>query len=294
MNYCGIPSFNHIEEKKDFLDGMFTIKNAISGGYFFLESILSVLPICDRIFVNDGGSTDGTLEALIKLKSIFPNKIHLLNIPDIPSDRWEVIDKVLNIILNITKSEWIIELQGDEIYHEKDVPHILDMLKEITSSSFIGIRNKRVDLVWDSQRPEYEMGTIRIFRNVPNIESSWGGDFFRFKGCGDTPRPGFTLHNLPPELDSNLPYIYHYPQAFSGNVIEKYRRMAEDIAPLDKSRINIYNNYKNLDGINCKKESSFLPALLRELVNKDRYEVREDVFDKEWLTKTTGIDYKCI
>ena len=42
--------------------GICPLWNALSAQYPFVEAILTTLPVVDRMFVNDGGSTDGTLE----------------------------------------------------------------------------------------------------------------------------------------------------------------------------------------------------------------------------------------
>lgn len=46
------------------LDGLICIRNGLAFDYCFVEAIQSLLPVCDRVIVCDGESTDGTQELL--------------------------------------------------------------------------------------------------------------------------------------------------------------------------------------------------------------------------------------
>jgi glycosyltransferase involved in cell wall biosynthesis len=46
------------------------VKDALKQGYPFVESIASMLPICDELLVSDGFSKDGTYEILQKLETL--------------------------------------------------------------------------------------------------------------------------------------------------------------------------------------------------------------------------------
>lgn len=62
------------------LSGYTTVYNCIEGKYPYIESIISLLRVCDEVIVVDGGSTDGTFEELQALAKdeeklkIFQNK----------------------------------------------------------------------------------------------------------------------------------------------------------------------------------------------------------------------------
>ena len=291
--YAGIPVF---EERKfnSFITAIVTIKNAIAGGYFVFESCLSVLPVVDKLLINDGGSTDGTLEIFKKIRDLYPDKIEILNIPDIPSPHWESIDNALNKMIGLCDSEWIIELQGDEIFHETQIPHIRELLWEVSqyqNPGYNSIRHARWDLSWDAQSPRYSMGTVRIVRNIPGLVSSLGGDHFYVEGitAPDKPREGFTVHNVPLEWDTNEPIIYHFPWVFAYNRQEKVRRIVRELATEDKQRRESYE--KGIPDYSFSVLGPHVPAILKGLVGKHRYEVRESLFDKDWLTKTMGMEY---
>jgi glycosyltransferase involved in cell wall biosynthesis len=52
------------------ISGFTVVKDAIKQGYPFVESIASVLPICDEFLISDGYSTDGTYEILQKISQL--------------------------------------------------------------------------------------------------------------------------------------------------------------------------------------------------------------------------------
>ena len=51
------------------VSGFSYVRNGFTYGYPFIESILSVLPLCDEFIMVVGDSTDGTREAVEKINS---------------------------------------------------------------------------------------------------------------------------------------------------------------------------------------------------------------------------------
>lgn len=256
------------------LSGIFTIKNGITGGYPFVECILSVLPFCDKVLLNDGGSTDNTREVLSKIQALYPEKVTLFHVRDRFNTNWRSIDCQLNYMINKCKSEWIFEIQGDEIL---DPTNAGKMVKEIQKSQgYNALRHSRLDLDFYTEDFHYDMRTIRVVRNVPNLSSYIGGDNFHL-GVQGGPRSGFTLHNVPPERDVSSFVLKHYIRCFPGNVKEWTRRHAEDLASDNKNRIGI-----QMRGIKGQSPQgpvpSHVPEILRGMVGEERYFVREGLF----------------
>ncbi len=263
------------------ITGIFTIRNAIDAGYPFVESILSALSFCDEILVNDGGSNDGTLQYLCRLKEIYP-QIKIYKIPDIGKIKWQAIDNVLNVLIQKVKTDWIFELQGDEMFHEKDTSLIKDLIK---NTKYNGIRHSRIDLTsWNTEvnNPTYKMGTMRLVRNIEGLTSDWGGDHFTINH-DPYPRKGFTLHNMPPECDAPNLNLYHFCDVFPGNVKAKAKRHAEHLANTSQDRIEAYN-YKANTHISNPKTSfgnkKSLPLLMQGLYGYQYYTVREELLNE--------------
>ncbi len=103
------------------------IRDGIRLDFPFVESIKSILPICDEFVVNVGDSPDETLEIV---KGIGEPKIKIIN------SRWDenlfVKGKInaveTNRALSYCSGDWAFYLQADEIVHEKWLPRILDAM----------------------------------------------------------------------------------------------------------------------------------------------------------------------
>jgi len=259
------------------LSGIFTIKNGITGGYPFVECILSVLPFCDKILLNDGGSTDGTKDYLRKIQSMYPEKVDLYHIRDRFTTNWKSIDCQLNYLIKKCKSEWIFEIQGDEIL---DGLNAEKMVKEIQrSKNYNALRHSRLDLNFKTNDILYDMRTIRVVRNIPNLSSYTGGDDF-YIGMKSNPRRGFTLHCVPPERDVSSFVLKHYVRCFPGNCREWERRHAEDLASDNFNRISIYlKSSRGRAPLTRSFIPSHVPDILKDIVGKEFYYVREELFN---------------
>ena len=54
------------------ISGFTIVRNTLSQGYPFVESIISAMPVCDEFIIADGYSTDGTWEILQRLAELYP------------------------------------------------------------------------------------------------------------------------------------------------------------------------------------------------------------------------------
>jgi len=272
-------SFNRHEVDLDgsLLTGIFTIKDGIIGGYPFLECILSILPFCDYLLLNDGGSTDGTKECLQRLEYNFPEKVNLYYIKDKYTKNWGSIDYGLNKLIKECKSEWIFEIQGDEILDSKNAHNMIKIIKN--SKNYNAIRHSRLDYDFLNEDFFYDMRTIRVVRNVPDLTSYIGGDNFQI-GPRKSPREGFTLHNVPVERDDYSFVLKHYFRCFPNCVNEWAYRHAVKLASDNSNRKAIYESPTVPIFSNKKNIPSHVPAILKGVVGQDFYEVRDCLFKK--------------
>ena len=99
------------------------IKNGQILGYPFIESIKSILPIVDEFVINVGESEDDTLEMI---KSIRDNKIRIIesNWNDGMRDRGYVYGQQKMIAQFNCSGDWAFYIEGDEVYHERDLGQI--------------------------------------------------------------------------------------------------------------------------------------------------------------------------
>ena len=105
--------------------GFTIVRNAIKYGYLVVESIRSVLPVCDKFVVAVGSSGDDTL-ALIK--SIDSPKIEIIETfwDDSLKEGGRVLAVETNKAMDAIGEEydWCFYIQADEVIHEKFYPEI--------------------------------------------------------------------------------------------------------------------------------------------------------------------------
>ncbi len=164
--------------------GFSFIRNAVKFDYPIVESITSILPICDEFIIALGNSDDNT-ENLIK--SIDSNKIRIIHTTW--DDSLRKGGKVLAVETNkafnqIKEADWAFYIQGDEVIHEIYLPIIKESMEKwkddqkvegllLNYTHFYG----SYDFVGDSRR--WYRREIRIVRADKNISSYKDAQGFR-------------------------------------------------------------------------------------------------------------------
>ncbi|HSY77247.1 MAG TPA: glycosyltransferase family 2 protein [Bacteroidia bacterium] len=165
--------------------GFTIVRNAIKLDYPVMESLASLLPLCDEVIVSIGKSEDDTLN-LIK---------------SIPSDKIKIVESVWDdslrkggVLLAIetnkaldavpADADWLVYLQADEILHERDIDSIKEAMekwkdnKEVEGllfryNHFYG----SYDYLGDSH--QWYKNDIRVIRNDKHIRSYKDAQGFR-------------------------------------------------------------------------------------------------------------------
>jgi hypothetical protein len=107
------------------ITGIMVVRNGITGGYPFLESVRAALPICDVFLIADGGSGDGTWEALEELRDREGGRVQLHRSPWPEGiDRRHVIAAETNRLKARCRTRYCFNVQANEIVHERTLPDI--------------------------------------------------------------------------------------------------------------------------------------------------------------------------
>ncbi len=170
------------------ITGFTIIRNAIKFDYPVVESIQSILPVCDEFVVSVGNSVDETLQLI---KNINSPKIKIIE------SKWDDNlregGQVLAIETNkcmdaiAPNSDWLFYLQADEVVHEKYLPVIKKSAEQFLNDKqvegllfnythFYGNYNYVAD-----SRSWYRR-EVRIIRNDRQIRSYKDAQGFRKNG----------------------------------------------------------------------------------------------------------------
>ncbi len=121
------------------VSGFTFVKDAVKYHYPIVETIRSILPVCDEIIVNIGlPDTDGTSKYIKKniknkkLKMIYTEWDPLLKV------KGRIMAQQTNIALYQCTGDWCIYLQADEVLHESDYKKLLKSMKD-------NLKNDRVE-----------------------------------------------------------------------------------------------------------------------------------------------------
>ncbi len=110
------------------IGGIFPIKNGYQHDYPWREAIQSILPVCDEIIVSDGGSTDGTIEAVQEWSKVEP-KIKLRHWkPDAPHHGWLL--SWINFTRELLSTPFQFLGTADEVLHEESYDAVLRFVKD--------------------------------------------------------------------------------------------------------------------------------------------------------------------
>jgi hypothetical protein len=100
------------------VSGATFVRNAVRFGYPVIESINSILPVCDEFIVNVGESDDDTLGLI---ESIGDPRLRIIRSTWDESQRTggRILSEQTDIALGECTGDWVFYIQADEVMHEK-------------------------------------------------------------------------------------------------------------------------------------------------------------------------------
>lgn len=261
--------------------GFSFIRNAVKFDYPIVESINSILPICDEFIIALGNSDDNT-EDLIK--SIDSNKIKIIYTTW--DDSLRKGGQVLAVETNkafsqIKDADWAFYIQGDEVIHEKYLPIIKESMEKwkdhqkvegllLNYTHFYG----SYDFVGDSRR--WYRREIRIIRADKSISSYKDAQGFRKNG-----RKLNVKH-----LNA---WVYHYgwvKPPFEQQEKQKYFNTLWHDEEWMKKNIKQTNqfDYSTIDSLSLFEGTH--PKVMQERINKLNWKFDFDPTKKNFGMKT--------
>ena len=133
--------------------------------YFIAESIASIIEYVDEIIIIDTGSTDKTINIIesIQKNHIKGNIVKLFNrsITNYNTSNFR------NEITFLSKSDWIMIIDGDEVWDKSEISKFILYLKSIecVTKECIGVYQKRWSSTFEQQTSfVYSKDLIRAYR----------------------------------------------------------------------------------------------------------------------------------
>jgi hypothetical protein len=221
------------------VSGFTFIRNGTLLGYPYIESLLSLLPLCDEIVVAVGKGQDDTLA---RLQALDEPKLRLIETTwnESMQDRGYVYAQQKMIAQFNCQGDWAFYLEGDEILHEQDLAALQATLHQY-------VDNPKIEaLVFDYFHFYGSPNTLAIspgwYRRAPRVirnhrrNYSPDGLFFVIMDKNKHGRyPNAALTNIP---------IYHYGHVRS---IAKMQYKIQQVSQYWGHTPPAFSDYSNID-----------------------------------------------
>lgn len=256
------------------ITGILPVRNGLALHYPFIEMALLALPYCTDLLLVDGGSDDGTADVLRRLVTLQPDRFQYRSHPIGPSTYWEQWDTLFLAALDAATGDWIYVIQADEYLRPEDREAMSTALLAADITGCNSIRQPRHEASWH-QIDTYQYWTVRFFRRLPGINSYGGMDCFWLDGLPSV-RPGYTMHNLPPESIIQIP-LYNFSQPVANSVLRYY----DQARMVDAARRDLWEAVRHTYGqpIHPTVDLALVPSLLHHWAGRTAYSVREELLD---------------
>lgn len=183
------------------ISGFTFIRNGVKFDYPFIESIQSILPICDEIIVVVGNSEDDTLD---KINSLNNEKIKIVETvwDEKLREGGKILAQQTDIALSKITGDWGLYLQADEIIHEKYLDKIFCEMKNYLNDERVeGLLLKYLHFYgsydYVARSRNWYRHEIRVVRNNIGV-SSWKD------------AQGFRINSRKMKVKAIDAYVYHY------------------------------------------------------------------------------------
>lgn len=239
---------------------------------FIWFSIMSVIDFVDQILIYDTGSTDKTVEIISEVRKVKGNKITLKQLGHVSGDEFP---KLRQKMLEESKSDWILVLDGDEIWWEDSIKRIIKTINK--KKRIEGIIVPMVVPVGDiyhiqEQRAgKYKLLGLKghynlraINKGIPGLHADWPYGKESYLDENNLPiqeRKGMVF------IDAPYLHVTHLKRSSSKRKYDKFKyelggKVSEKFKfpeVLYKHPINIPSPWVKISGIQLLKATLFSP-----------------------------------
>jgi len=267
------------------------VRNGFTYGVPFLESIQSVLPICDEFIAVVGDSTDGTREAIENLNN---PKIKIIDTiwDDNLRKEGKIFAQQSNIGLDHCSGDWVFHIQADEVIHEKDLPKIKEYINKYNNNPKIDgflqpflhfwgdynhIRNSR----------RVHRNEIRIFKNSPKIKAYRDSQGFRKFSSLENYTNGTEKGTKLNVVKLDVP-VYHYNSVRSLHAMQLKSNNFQYYYGNTEEKMNEIPDFSHFNYHHVDRVAEFTgthPKVMETAIANYPYQFEHDKNQAIWKTK---------
>jgi len=273
--------------------GFSFVRNAEKFSYPVVESVQSILPLCDKFLMNVGNSEDGTLDMI---RSIRSDKIEIIESTWDESTRrnGEVLSQETNKAFDHLPDDcdWAFYIQADEVVHEKHHKAIRGSMERwLEDPEVEGLLFNYLHFYgsydYNADSRSWYRNEIRIIRNNKEIRSYKDAQGFRIGGRKLKVKPAGAS-------------IYHYGWVRPPEIMQEKHVSFNKLYHSDQWVDRKVNHTKLFDYSSVESIKPFKgthPKVMGERIGKVNWEVEFDENKKSfkatdrilyWIEKRTG------
>jgi glycosyltransferase involved in cell wall biosynthesis len=266
------------------ISGLSFIRNGIALGYPFVEAIRSILPLVDEMVVVVGESTDGTREAV---EAIGDPRIRIIDSIWHPriTPKASVLAHQTNLGLLSCRGDWVVYVQGNELFHERDLPRMRALMTEhLDNPEVEGLLIERLVFYGDYRhfirtypdRFKYVVRAFKPWNGVYAITSAM--TFSVFESYGER---GRALRCIDSGVD-----MFRYGKLLTPEAMTWKLRNAPHKLRGDDARFDADAYYRWIARDCIRRYPGDHPAVMYERIA--RHPIALDLDDPRWRTELTG------
>ena len=194
------------------VSGFTFIKNAVKYDFPLVESVTSILPLCDEFIIVHGDSEDSTRNLIDSINSPKIKVFDTVWDPNLKQGGL-ILSEQTNVALSKTTGDWCFYIQADEVVHEKYLPEIKKTMQTYLDDKKVeGLLFKYIHFYgsynYVATSRQWYRKEIRIVRNKIGVQSFKDAQGFRLNDRKLNVKP----------LDS---YVFHYGWARPPQTMQK-------------------------------------------------------------------------
>lgn len=246
------------------ISGLSFIRNGISLGYPFVEAIRSVLPVVDEMVIVVGDSDDGSREAV---EAINDARIRIIDSVWHPRiwPKASVLAQQTNLGLMHCTGDWVVYVQGNELFHERDLPRLQELMEiHVDNDEVEGLLIERLVFYGDYRnfvrvypdRHKYVVRAFKPWRGVYAITSAM--TFAAFDSWG---LHGRSLRCVDSGID-----MFRYGKILSPDAMRYKLRHAPHKLKGDQAQFEVESYYNWLPRQHVRPYTGDHPAVMGERI----------------------------